>query len=161
VIYRKLSLTHHPDKSRESNATETFRLLQKANEVLSNNESKALFDYYLDHPRNYFKVSGKHFYRNMPKSDWRLVVLLVLLLISWLVYTVQKQNYERLIGRIEKAILAYQPVKNGGPKQIQILFDSAYAEYTEHLKASKCMFCLASKSIAANRCDCLCLNIIC
>jgi hypothetical protein len=49
--YRRLSLTHHPDKSKEENATKVFQLISKAYEVLDTNESRALFDYYLDHPR--------------------------------------------------------------------------------------------------------------
>lgn len=49
--YRRLSLTKHPDKSKESNATEEFRIITKAYEVLDGNESKINFDYYLDHPR--------------------------------------------------------------------------------------------------------------
>lgn len=49
--YRKLSLVLHPDKNKADNATEAFRLLNKAYEVLSNNDSRSLFDYYLDHPR--------------------------------------------------------------------------------------------------------------
>ena len=50
--YRKLSLSHHPDKNKDKeNATETFRLISKAYEVLNGNESRPLFDYYLDHPK--------------------------------------------------------------------------------------------------------------
>eukprot|EP00981_Chlorochromonas_danica_P009353 scaffold2636_cov176-Ochromonas_danica.AAC.7 len=67
--YRKISITYHPDKYKESNATEVFRLIAKAYEVLSGNESRPLFDYYLDHPRDYYKVSGQHYYRNLPKAD--------------------------------------------------------------------------------------------
>lgn len=55
--FRKLSLTHHPDKSREKNATEVFRRISKAFEVLSGNESRELFDYYLAHP----KVSDQYY----------------------------------------------------------------------------------------------------
>jgi DnaJ-class molecular chaperone len=54
--YRKISLTEHPDKNRAENATEVYRAITKAYEVLSGNESKPLFDYYLDHPR----VSDAH-----------------------------------------------------------------------------------------------------
>lgn len=49
--YRKLSLTQHPDKSKDENSTEIFRLILKAYEVLNGNESRPSFDYYLDHPR--------------------------------------------------------------------------------------------------------------
>ena len=48
---------------------ETFRIITKAYKVLTGNESKALFDYYLDHPRDYFKVSGHHYIRAVPKSN--------------------------------------------------------------------------------------------
>jgi DnaJ-class molecular chaperone len=41
----------HPDKNKAENATQVFRTISKAYEVLSGNESKPLFDYYLDHPR--------------------------------------------------------------------------------------------------------------
>ena len=49
--FRNLSLVNHPDKNKDENATEVFRLISKAYKVLATNESKALFDYYLDHPR--------------------------------------------------------------------------------------------------------------
>lgn len=49
--FRQLSLTKHPDKSKNDNATEVFRLITKAYKVVGNNESRVLFDYYLDHPR--------------------------------------------------------------------------------------------------------------
>lgn len=49
--YRKLSLSHHPDKNKDANATEVFRLITKAHEVLTGNESRPSFDYYLQHPR--------------------------------------------------------------------------------------------------------------
>lgn len=45
-----MSLTQHPDKNKEANATEVFRLISKAYEILTGNESRPLFDYYLAHP---------------------------------------------------------------------------------------------------------------
>ena len=48
--YRQLSLTEHPDKNKAENATATFQKITKAFEVLTGNESRKLFDYYLDHP---------------------------------------------------------------------------------------------------------------
>ena len=41
----------HPDKNKEANATEVFRSISKAFEVLSGNESRPLFDYYLKYPK--------------------------------------------------------------------------------------------------------------
>ena len=56
--YRKLSRAAHPDKIRgdaevKAKATEAFRVLAKANEVLQGNESRPNFDIYLDNgPRS-------------------------------------------------------------------------------------------------------------
>jgi DnaJ-class molecular chaperone len=49
--FRVLSLTKHPDKNKDDNATEQFKSITKAHEVLGSNESRTLFDYYLDHPK--------------------------------------------------------------------------------------------------------------
>lgn len=65
--FRKMSLTQHPDKNKEANATEVFRLVSKAYEVLTGNESRPLFDYYLAHPTvwgflTFIQLSCLHFY---------------------------------------------------------------------------------------------------
>ncbi len=59
--YRLLTLKHHPDKSSEKNATEVFRMISKAHDVLVGNESRPLFDYYLKNPRVFLSdlMSGK------------------------------------------------------------------------------------------------------
>lgn len=135
--YRKLSLTEHPDKSKATNATEVFRKISKAYEVLMGNESKALFDYYLDHPRDYFKVSGHHYMKNLPKSDVRLVITLVLLLISWFFHTIQYQKYEKAIKFLKNAITNSLNLKNGGTKQTMDLLKRATDIYNDKIKQLK------------------------
>jgi len=135
--YRRLSLTEHPDKSKAANATEVFRKISKAYEVLMGNESKALFDYYLDHPRDYFKVSGHHYMKNLPKSDVRLVFTIVLLLISWFFHTIQYQKYEKAIKFLKNAITNNLNLKNGGTKQTMDLLKRATDMYNDKIKQMK------------------------
>ena len=60
--YRKISRSIHPDKVREAsqkaNATEMFRIVAKAYEVLSGNETRPNYDYYLEHgSRSYYRFA--------------------------------------------------------------------------------------------------------
>eukprot|EP00598_Pedospumella_elongata_P000336 CAMPEP_0184972874 /NCGR_PEP_ID=MMETSP1098-20130426/4811_1 /TAXON_ID=89044 /ORGANISM="Spumella elongata, Strain CCAP 955/1" /LENGTH=341 /DNA_ID=CAMNT_0027495261 /DNA_START=44 /DNA_END=1069 /DNA_ORIENTATION=- len=135
--YRKLSLSEHPDKSKAHNATEVYRVIAKAYEVLNGNESRPLFDYYLDHPRDYFKVSGQHYIRNMPKSDARLVITVALLLISWFFHVIQQQKYEKAVKFLRNATLNGLNLKNGGTKQTLELFKRAGELYDQHIAQLK------------------------
>eukprot|EP01040_Poterioochromonas_malhamensis_P004843 gene4843-5198_t len=135
--YRKLSLSHHPDKNNADNATEVFRLITKAHEVLTGNESRPLFDYYLQHPKDYFKVSGQHYYRNLPKSDVRLILLVVVAFLSWFFHTIQNQKYERVIKYLKLTTLNNLSLKNGGTKQTLELYRRATELYEEKVKELK------------------------
>eukprot|EP01031_Cornospumella_fuschlensis_P031224 gene31224-37735_t len=132
--YRKLSVSLHPDKNKEANATEVFRLLSKAYEVLTGNESRPLFDYYLEHPRDYYKVSGQHYYRNLPKSDVRVIVLVVVALLSWFFHSVQYSKYQRVVKFLKHATENNLSLKNGGTKQTIELYRRASEMYDEHVK---------------------------
>jgi DnaJ family protein C protein 25 len=127
----------HPDKSKAENATEIFQVISKANEVLSNNETKALFDYYLDHPTHYFKVSGHHYLKALPHSDVWGVILVVLILFSVFVYIVQKQNYDKAIKYLEEATLKNVSLKLGGTKQTLQLNKQANELFDEEIKQMK------------------------
>ena len=39
--------------------------------MLIGNETRPSFDWYLDHPRSYFKATGKHAWRAVPKFPVR------------------------------------------------------------------------------------------
>jgi DnaJ family protein C protein 25 len=103
--YRRLSLEYHPDKSKHANATEAFRLISKAYEVLDGNETRVNFDYYLNHPRDYFKVSGHHYMRTLPKSDVRLVIILVACLISWMMHVMQEHKHQSFMKHLKDSVL--------------------------------------------------------
>jgi preprotein translocase subunit Sec63 len=68
---RNLSRRFHPDKNKDADAAERFRVIQKAHEVLTDDKKEGLrekFEYYLDHPREYYKVSGHYTMKDIPKS---------------------------------------------------------------------------------------------
>jgi curved DNA-binding protein CbpA len=137
--YRRLSVQNHPDKNKAANATKIFNRIAKAYEVLDGNESRPLFDYYLDHPRDYFKVSGHHYFRNLPKSDVRLILLVVALLLSGFFWVMQNQKYENAVKSV-KAQMA-NSIKGGNQaKQISDLQKHAEDLYNAHIKAGSLFY---------------------
>ena len=104
---------------------------------MSGNESRPLFDYYLDHPRDYFKVSGEHYIKKVPFSDVRIVLTVVILLISWFFYTIQYQKYEKAVRQIKQAVVNNLGVKNGGTKETLELYRRATERYDRFVKNRK------------------------
>ena len=98
--YRRISLLYHPDKNKNDNATELFRQVSKAAEVLGDEEQRELYDYYLDHPSQYYRVSGVHFYKSIPKTDVRYIVAGVVILLSVLLPFLQHQRYEDAVRMV-------------------------------------------------------------
>lgn len=49
-----MALVLHPDRNKDVDTTVEFRELAKAMEILSDENQKELYDYYLDHPRVIF-----------------------------------------------------------------------------------------------------------
>ena len=72
--YRKISRATHPDKvrdpSQKANATEQFRIVAKAYEILIGNETRPNYDYYLEHgSRSYYRFAdGRGVWKALPKD---------------------------------------------------------------------------------------------
>lgn len=109
--------------------------MSKAYEVLTGNESRPLFDYYLAHPRDYYKVSGQHYYQALPKADVKLVLIVVVALISWLMHSVQAGKHARAVNYLKTATLGNLPLKAGGSKQTMELYRRASELYDEQRRA--------------------------
>ncbi|KAJ1430983.1 hypothetical protein B484DRAFT_448583 [Ochromonadaceae sp. CCMP2298] len=135
--YRKISLTEHPDKNKAANATQAFQRITKAYDVLTGNESRRLFDYYLDHPRDYFTVSGEHYFAAIPKSDVRVVIFFVLLLVSWFFHTIQQSKHDRYVKYLTHATANNLGLKHGGSKQTLELYRRTAERYEENAKKLK------------------------
>ncbi|CAM9153396.1 unnamed protein product, partial [Ectocarpus fasciculatus] len=125
--YRKTSLLYHPDKNKDDNATELFRLVSKAAEVLGDEEQKELYDYYLDHPSQYYKVSGVHFYKSIPKTDVRYIIAGVVILLSVLLPFLQHQRYEDAIRMVREGLTS----NNGGSTASMRLHHICMDKYKE------------------------------
>ena len=136
--YRQLSKTVHPDKvhpDKRMNVTEQFRLISKAYEVLKGNESRPSFDFYLDHPRSYFKATGKHAWRALPKAHPILVLLLSLVFFSGVLHYVQISKHERAADLLKEQVKAGLGPSKGGTKLSADLNNKAVRLYEAHCKA--------------------------
>jgi DnaJ family protein C protein 25 len=131
--YRKLSTEKHPDKNSNKNATEVFRLIAKANEVLTGNESRKNFDYYLDHPRAYFKVSGHHYLKALPKSPVLIVIFGFLLLLSAFFHFIQLQKYQKAIKFLKDKSKNNTPLSQGGTKHTMEIHKRACILYEKKI----------------------------
>ena len=130
--YRRLAAVNHPDKNKAANATVIFRKIAKAYEVLDNNKSRESFDYYLRNPTDYFKVSGEHYYRALPKANVFVVVPGLLLLLSVFLHVVKHNKHDRAKRFLLDRVLNGRTEQNGGTRQTMQLFAQAEERYKEH-----------------------------
>jgi len=97
--YRGLARKWHPDLHRGAEAkeaaTEKFRLIAAAYEVLRDEESRKDYDYMLDNPEEYYHHYYRY-YRRMyaPKVDVRIVIVVAISLISAYQYYAYNSRYK-------------------------------------------------------------------
>uniref|UniRef100_F1L043 DnaJ dnj-2 n=1 Tax=Ascaris suum TaxID=6253 RepID=F1L043_ASCSU len=100
--YRRLAKKYHPDKvigeSKKAEAEEKFRLVATAYETLRDDETRADYDYYLDHPEqrayNYYQYYRR---RVAPKVDVRIVIFATVTLISVFQFLSAKHKYQEAL----------------------------------------------------------------
>ena len=105
--YRSKSKLYHPDKNRDANATELFRGVSKAHDVLSVESTKKQFDQYLDNPSAilYWQFSGSYYYKETLKLDKKYVIFILLILFSIVTYTMQKKRNDVFITSLNDVFL--------------------------------------------------------
>jgi curved DNA-binding protein CbpA len=93
---------YHPDKNHDANATDLFREVSKAHDVLSVEATKNQFDQYLDNPSAilYWQFSGSYYYKETLKLDKKYVIVILLLLFSIVTYTMQKKRNDIFISSL-------------------------------------------------------------
>lgn len=100
--YRKLARKWHPDMHRgeeaKQSATEKFRQLATAYEVLKDEESRKDYDYMLDNPDEMY-AHYYRYYRRMyaPKVDVRIVIIVTITIISGFQYYAMHSRYKEAI----------------------------------------------------------------
>ncbi len=127
--YRKVSLIYHPDKNKDPDAVEKFRLISKAYEVLNDEKKRELFNYYLDNPTHYYKVSGHYIMKKLPQTDVGIIIAVIIIFFSILLPWNQQQKYEQAIRFLKEATINNLTLKNGGTKQTIELFRRAKERY--------------------------------
>lgn len=101
-VYRALAKRYHPDRvsdqSRKAEAEEKFREIATAYETLKDDETRADYDYYLDHPEqrayNYYQYYRR---RVSPKVDVRIVIAVTVMLISAFQFLSAKHKYHEAL----------------------------------------------------------------
>lgn len=92
--YRRLSLQHHPDKSRAKDAVERFREVATAYEVLKDEESRAEYDYMLDHPEEVYRNRYRYYrFRYARKTNVWFVLAGAMLVANVVQYTSWYSRY--------------------------------------------------------------------
>ncbi|XP_055712221.1 dnaJ homolog subfamily C member 25 homolog [Phlebotomus papatasi] len=100
--YRRLAKDNHPDLHRtekaKEEATEKFKAIATAYEILRDEGSRADYDYMLDNPQEYYAHYYRYYRRRVaPKVDVRLVVFVTITVISLIQYFSWVQRYESAI----------------------------------------------------------------
>ncbi len=141
--YRKISRSIHPDKVREAsqkaNATEMFRIVAKAYEVLGGNETRPNYDYYLEHgSRSYYRFAdGRGVWKALPKTPAWFVIIAALALASWFWHIVQMQKHNRARGMLRRQIVEKWDKNSGATDIAMNLEKKAVKAYESVLRESK------------------------
>ena len=90
--------------------------------------------------QDYFKVSGRHFIRPVPKSNATIVILGALIVISWFFRLVQYQQWEKAMNNMKNATFNNLSLKAGGTKETLSMYNRAVSVYEERISKSKCFY---------------------
>ncbi|XP_052065331.1 dnaJ homolog subfamily C member 25 homolog [Mytilus californianus] len=96
--YRKLARKWHPDmhktEKKKEEATEKFREIGNAYEILKDEDQRSDYDYMLDHPDEFFANYYNYYKRRYaPKVDPRIVIGVTITVISFIQYWGAWNNY--------------------------------------------------------------------
>lgn len=112
--YFNLSLTYHPDKNPgDEKAKDMFQKIANAYEIVSDKESRKRYDYALKHPEEFMWNSMQYYrFRYSPKTDFRLVLLFTVAVLSALQFYGSKARYERAMTQAKRTTIFKQRLSN-------------------------------------------------
>lgn len=105
--YRILSRKYHPDRNPGADATR-FIKISEAHDILIDKDSRAAYDYYIDHPEERWKNQYNLYrVRYAPKTDLRLVLLGFVAASSLFQYisAVQRHRFAMKVLRRDERVL--------------------------------------------------------
>lgn len=114
--YRSLSRRYHPDKNKGSkSAKEKFVKIARAYEVLTNSDKRKEYDYLRDRPDEYLhKYGSSVIFKYAPKSDVRIIIIILLVSASLFTWFVQKQRWRTVADHLIKAAVEDWGRREGG-----------------------------------------------
>ncbi|KAI3866012.1 hypothetical protein MKX03_019537 [Papaver bracteatum] len=119
--YYKLSLKHHPDKNPDPESGKIFAKVANAYEILSNNATREQYDYAIAHPEEFFYNTARYYKAYYGhKTDTRLVLVGLLLVLSAFQYLHQWTKYTQAVNMVKKTpayknrLRALELERNGG-----------------------------------------------
>ncbi|KAL9272200.1 DnaJ protein ERDJ7-like protein [Drosera capensis] len=101
--YYKLSLKHHPDKNPDPESKKLFVKVANAYEILKDETTREQYDYAIAHPEEFFYNTARYYQSYYAhKTDTRLVLVGLLLVISGFQYLNQWSRYGQAIDMVKK-----------------------------------------------------------
>lgn len=98
--FRKLALKYHPDKNPSPDAEDIFRRISRAHEVLSDEDVRRAYDYFLDNPDDHFHTARYYKAVYSPKIPLWIVIGGALFFLSVLQYVNESWKYSSTMNAI-------------------------------------------------------------
>lgn len=101
--YYKLSLEHHPDKNPDPESKKLFVKIATAYEILKDNETRAQYDYAIEHPSEVFYNTAQYYRAKYGhKSDPRAVLVGLLVVLSAFQYLNNVARYNEALATVKR-----------------------------------------------------------
>lgn len=136
--YRRLSREWHPDKSKHKQAKNRFVKINRAYQVLTNEETRKEYDYMrYDQEAYYHKYGTSILFSYAPKSDVTFVLLLIIILANVFSWYSQKHRWQLVADRLIKAALEDWSTAQGGTPESKQLREQALEVFAKREAAAE------------------------